>query len=850
MTTLPRRPLALLLALAVGLVMAVPVAAATPPVRASDAAAPGGRFIVAWRDDAPNHLAIAGVRRTEPSRRGQRSLVVARAGEAGKVGAALRADPRVLLVTPDAVVKESAWPADGDPSDTFFADQEDLEQIRVPEVWPTTIGDPGLVIAVLDSGVDLDHPDLAGVTVVAPRNEIWNNTDIADDNGHGTHVTGTILARTDNGTGIAGIAPGASLMPIKVLDETGSGYFSDVLDGMDWARTHGADVVNLSLGGILEPAQVALIQPTFTAARAAGLLVVAASGNSGSAIMEYPAGLNGVVSVAAVDQSDLQAEFSTFNRGVDISAPGVDILSTTAGDYEEESGTSMASPHVAGVAALIWSARPSLSVAELEAVLRASAADLGDPGRDNVYGSGRVDAEAALAEAVPSPLPDLEPAPGFTDPLTITFSSPATPRKQASRSVDVAWTTSHAVIDGIVLRLSWRIVGGQCPDPEFVSYDDVVLLDFTSPIHETGLAVGILLSMGRAGDRRGRPVGRDRERAGLDRRYDPAQDQDPDAGVRRDPRLDEGVVKVVFTEPVKGVSGSTLRLKNLRTWPVGPREGHLRQGEAHRDHRPGEVHVPRTSIHRRRPARHQGSVGQPARAGQLELQDPTLIGTAWPETRTPRSSGTIVIVRWLGRPISTPWRTSTLAGASISPRSRRYAPSAAAAAPVAGSSTAPPTGNGSLARNRSGASRQMSWTVVNSASSISALSASNGYSRRASRPRSRAARMRCLTPAKATAGGRSGSSSSARQPSSSSAPVSSHGSGSRTQGVTDVNVARIRPSSSVATLTGTGPPFVSKAIASGPPTSAGGPARPRSARATPLAMVAWPQNWTSASGLK
>ena len=362
MTTLPRRPLALLLALAVGLVMAVPVAAATPPVRASDAAAPGGRFIVAWRDDAPNHLAIAGVRRTEPSRSGQRSLVVARAGEAGKVGAALRADPRVLLVTPDAVVKESAWPADGDPSDTFFADQEDLEQIRVPEVWPTTIGDPGLVIAVLDSGVDLDHPDLAGVTVVAPRNEIWNNTDIADDNGHGTHVAGTILARTDNGTGIAGIAPGASLMPIKVLDETGSGFFSDVLDGMDWARTHGADVVNLSLGGILEPAQVALIQPTFTAARAAGLLVVAASGNSGSAIMEYPAGLNGVVSVAAVDQSDLQAEFSTFNRGVDISAPGVDILSTTAGDYEEESGTSMASPHVAGVAALIWSARPSLSV--------------------------------------------------------------------------------------------------------------------------------------------------------------------------------------------------------------------------------------------------------------------------------------------------------------------------------------------------------------------------------------------------------------------------------------------------------------------------------------------------------
>jgi subtilisin family serine protease len=564
-TTLTRRPLALLLALAVGLVMAVPVAAATPAVRASDAAAPGGRFIVAWRDDAPNHLAIAGVRRTEPSRSGQRSLVVARAGEAGNVGAALRADPRVLLVTPDAVVKESAWPADGDPSDTFFADQEDLEQIRVPEVWPTTIGDPGLVIAVLDSGVDLDHPDLAGVTVVAPRNEIWNNTDIADDNGHGTHVTGTILARTDNGTGIAGIAPGASLMPIKVLDETGSGFFSDVLDGMDWARTHGADVVNLSLGGILEPAQVALIQPTFTAARAAGLLVVAASGNSGSAIMEYPAGLNGVVSVAAVDQSDLQAEFSTFNRGVDISAPGVDILSTTAGDYEEESGTSMASPHVAGVAALIWSVRPGLSVAELEAVLRASAVDLGDPGRDNVYGSGRVDAEAALAEAVPSPLPDLEPAPGFSDPLTITFTSPASPRKQASRSVDVAWTTSHAVIDGLLLRLSWRIVGGRCPDPEFVSYDDVVLLDFTSPIHETGLAVGMCYRWdalaidedAQLAETVSEPV------SIVDTTRPRIRARTPTSGATR--VSTKASIRIAFSEPVKGVSGSTLKLKNLRT---------------------------------------------------------------------------------------------------------------------------------------------------------------------------------------------------------------------------------------------------------------------------------------------
>lgn len=565
MTTHPRRRLAVLLALILGLVAVVPVAAATPPVLAADAAAPGGRFIVAWRDAAPSQITMSGVKRTEPSRTGQRSVVVAASGQAGRVGAELRADPRVLLVAPDAIVKAAAWPASGAPSDTFYAQQEDLEQVRVPEVWPTTIGDPGVVVAVIDSGVDLTHPDIAGVTVVAPRNEIWNTTDVTDDNGHGTHVAGTIIARTDNATGIAGIAPASSLMPIKVLDADGLGFVSDVLDGVDWARTHGADIINLSLGGTMEPAQVALVQPTFTAARSAGILVVAASGNSGMQIMEYPAGLRGVVSVAAVDQTDLQADFSTFNRGVDIAAPGVDILSTTGGDYQAESGTSMAAPHVAGVAALIWAARPSLTVTELEAVLRASAVDLGDPGRDNVYGSGRVDAEAALAEAVPFPLPDLEPAPGFTDPLTITFSSPTVKTKQLSHSFTVAWTTSHATIDGIVARLAWQTVRGRCPDPDLAFYDDFVLEDFSSPIHESDLRAGFCY--------RWDAVAIDEEAQLAESLSAPLtvvdltkpriKSRTPAPGTTR---VATGTsIKIVFSEPVKGVSGSTLRLKNLTT---------------------------------------------------------------------------------------------------------------------------------------------------------------------------------------------------------------------------------------------------------------------------------------------
>ena len=279
-------------------------------------------------------------------------------------------------------------------------------------------------------------------------------------------------------------------MPVKVLDESGMGFFSDILDGVDWARTHGADIINLSLGGILEPAQVALIQPTFTAARAAGILVVAASGNSGSPIMEYPAGLRGVVSVAAVDATDLQADFSTFNRGVDIAAPGVDILSTTAGDYEEESGTSMASPHVAGVAALIWSARPAL---ERHRARSGPPRERRGPRRPRPRQRLRLRPRRCRGGPVrggPEPVARSRAGARLHRSADDHVLPAGRPEKQTTRTVDVAFTTSHAVIDGIVVRLSWRLENGRCPDPELVFYDDSVLLDFISPIHETGLRAG------------------------------------------------------------------------------------------------------------------------------------------------------------------------------------------------------------------------------------------------------------------------------------------------------------------------------------------------------------------------
>ncbi len=542
----------------------MPVAAAgVPSLRAADAAAPSGRLIVLWRTAPPTRIGVAGISRVERAGSTQRSVVVARSGQTAQVAAALRKDPRVLGVVPDARVKATDWPANGTPSDPLYGDQNDLTQIHVPEVWSTTTGAPGVVIAVIDTGVDTTHPDLAGVTVVDAHNEIADSSDTADDNGHGTHVAGTIFARDDNGVGISGIAPASTLMPIKVLDSNGSGFESDVLDAVDWARTHGATIVNLSLGGALTHDQIALAQPTFTAARAAGILVVAAAGNDGSQYMSYPAGFQGVVSVAAVDGSDTVASFSTHNRGVDIAAPGVDLLSTINGAYDRLSGTSMASPHVAGVAALIWAARPSLTVAELEAVLRTSSVDLGAPGRDDYYGSGRIDAAAALAAPVPDPLPDLEPAPGPVGAFEATFTSPTVPIIQTAGAYTVTWTATHPVVDGYMVRLTWHLAGGSCPDPTAVTYDDFQILGIASPMVDTGLQAGTcyryeLVAVDADGD----VVDTTSQSVTVvDHTKPVVVAASPKSGATNISRTSS--IRIVFSESVKGVSGTTLRLKNL-----------------------------------------------------------------------------------------------------------------------------------------------------------------------------------------------------------------------------------------------------------------------------------------------
>jgi hypothetical protein len=564
--SMPRWRLAGLLGALLVLLAGLPVEAVAE-LRPADAAAPGGRLVVFWRNHAPSQVGVAGVAAMRTSADARRTVVVAESGKIAAVAASLHSDPRVRTVVPDATIKELNWPADGAPTDLLYPNQPDLAQIHVPDAWKTTTGDPSVVVAFIDTGVDLGHPDIAGVNVVAPRNETFNSTDVNDTEGHGTHTSGTVFARANNEIGIAGIAPDASLMPIKILDGNGSGFFSDLLDGVDWARTHGAKIVSMSVGSWLSSDQVAAFQPTFTAARAAGLLLVAAAGNSSSITKSYPANLGGVVSVAAVDGDNLRASFSTYNSGVDITAPGVDLLSTGIGDpsgYERMSGTSMSTPHVAGVAALVWSARPGLTVDQLEAVLRGSATDLGAAGRDDLYGDGLVNAQAALTSAVPSPLPNLEPPAPPTGAFSMTFAAPAAAVRQDGTSYTIQITLNHEASDALLTRSEWRITGGRCPAEDARSVEDVDE-PFSVTLTETDLHPGSCYRWYAAAiDDNDEIVRATSDPVTIRDRIAPTiTGRTPAAGAR-------GVtpaahVTIRFSEPVTGISGATLRIRDLAT---------------------------------------------------------------------------------------------------------------------------------------------------------------------------------------------------------------------------------------------------------------------------------------------
>lgn len=341
---------------------------------------------------------------------------------AGKTAASLmgtlRADADVAYAEPDYLVhlndpapkpvKTRAWRALEALADPQMADQWGLAHVHAPQAWAITPGSPNVVIAVLDTGADLDHPDLRG-NLVPGMTCFPSQGGPIDFEGHGSHVSGIIAGQLGNGVGIAGVAPGCKIMPVKVMGPTGpDGKVENVAAGLVWAVDHGASIINMSLGDV---GTSTLLRDAVAYARSKDVVLVAASGNTDDHItdphtMDYPAGYQGVMAVGAIDDEDHLADFSFWGSWLSVVAPGVNILSTVPGDegmdagegnYQVEDGTSMASPCVAGVAALVRSRFPGLSADQVRARIERTAVDLGDPGYDDHFGHGRVDALAAIS---------------------------------------------------------------------------------------------------------------------------------------------------------------------------------------------------------------------------------------------------------------------------------------------------------------------------------------------------------------------------------------------------------------------------------------------------------------------
>ncbi|HEA64852.1 MAG TPA: peptidase S8 [Candidatus Aminicenantes bacterium] len=358
---------------------------------------------------------------------------------------ALRRNPDVEYAEPNYI----AYVAET-PNDPLFENQyalynpgsgppgspqgEERADIKATSAWEETKGNDDIVIAILDTGVDYNHEDLAAkIWINQPEyngengidddgngyiDDIYgydfvnDDGDPTDDNAHGTHVAGIAAAETDNGEGIAGVAWNCKILPVKVMDDQGSGFYFDMAAGIIWAADNGADVINLSLGG---PIESLFLENALKDAYDKNIVIVAAAGNDAGAVL-YPAAYDDYcLAVAATDDNDSWWDWSNYGPEVDVAAPGVDIISlvptwypasqgwSDPRPYGVASGTSMASPHVAGLAALIKSLKPHLTASQIMNVIRYSAYDVNSVnnlGRDDYIGYGRINMDKALVPIV------------------------------------------------------------------------------------------------------------------------------------------------------------------------------------------------------------------------------------------------------------------------------------------------------------------------------------------------------------------------------------------------------------------------------------------------------------------
>ncbi|KPJ74863.1 MAG: hypothetical protein AMS14_04685, partial [Planctomycetes bacterium DG_20] len=308
--------------------------------------------------------------------------------------ASLRTAPGVAMVEEDQPVYAL---------DTELDDSWGVKRIGAGEVHPTNSGE-GIRVAVLDTGIDYGHPDLDD-NYAGGWDFVNNDSDPFDDHYHGTMVAGVVAAE-DNGSGVVGVAPRAELYALKVLNHEGVGSTIHIMQALDWAVLHDMDVVNMSFG---VDEYVSAFEATIRDAYEAGIVLVAAAGNANPCYgdpatdnVRYPARFDEVVAVAATDQSDTRACFSSTGPAVELTAPGLMVWTTTypGGGYWYGTGTSIASPHVAGAAALALTS--GMSYDDVRPWLQGTADDLGTPGRDTWYGFGLVNVRSLLSSGVDS----------------------------------------------------------------------------------------------------------------------------------------------------------------------------------------------------------------------------------------------------------------------------------------------------------------------------------------------------------------------------------------------------------------------------------------------------------------
>ena len=340
---------------------------------------------------------------------------------------ALDADPTIVDTSLDSRVR-----ADAAGPDPLLGQQWALTTLKSSTALKQHDA-TGVMVAVVDSGVQASHPDLAGVVVTGTDFVTPGGDGSADGNGHGTHVAGIISAVANNGIGVAGLAQGAHILPVRVLDNNAGGWASDIAKGIIWATDHGAKVISMSLMTAFDDSA---LRAAVSYASARGVVMVAAAGNSrqfGNPIA-YPAAYAGVLGVAATDQANAGATFSTIGSFVGISAPGVNILSTYKNsEWAVMSGTSMATPYVAATAALVRSAQPTLPADQVLTTLTNTATDLGPAGKDPEFGAGLVNPAAALCSV------------GFcgsTPPPTTPVAPPTNPTGKKTATLSVAVPTS------------------------------------------------------------------------------------------------------------------------------------------------------------------------------------------------------------------------------------------------------------------------------------------------------------------------------------------------------------------------------------------------------------------------